>query len=1195
MEELFRGTERFEVLACLGAGGMGIVYEARDRRRGGVVALKTLRRMRPDALLRLKHEFRALRGIRHPNLASLYELCEDAGQWFFTMELVPGTDALRFVRGDAADPWRTASTVAPWRTTVRVATPLPKAAEGLAQAATGVARPAADGVHDRARDVVRQLARALCALHAAGKVHRDVKPTNVLVTAEGRVVVLDFGLVAGRDELAPTPGIVGTVHYMAPEQAAGAPVGCEADWYATGVMLFELCTGVLPFADDPSTVLRDKQQREPPRPSALVPGVPEDLDALCAALCRIDPAARPTGIEVLERLSERRGGVVRVPRRGPRGGAGPGFVGRERELGALADAFFEARAQGRAVACLVIGEAGAGKTALLDRLASALAARLPGVVWLAGGCFERETVPYRALDGVVDGLGRWLALLSEDEIAALLPGDAWLLPQLFAVLGPAVERAAVAERDDEPGAPAERRTRAFAAFRELVARVAQRWPLALGIDDLHRADADGLALLEHVLAPPAPPLLLVGTTAPDRGGRGTRISTRLPGDVRLLFLDPHAGANAARPLDDEALGARVAGLDAGARALLEIVSIADGALALDTAAHVAAVDEAEIRRRASILRKTDLVELVYARGVEALEPRSDRVRSVALAGVAPDVLAGEHRALALAIEATEADALASLAVHWQHAGELGAAERCAIAAAEQAEVAFAFDRAARLYEHALALSERQGVARPDVRVRLGDALANAGRGREAARAYLVAADAPGTDGLELQRQAAEQLLRSGHVDAGVAVARDVVGAVGLDVPRGRLGMLAALARWRLRAARRGLDFVPRAAPAPADLRRVDACWTLAHSLGTVDNAAASLFQTMHLCLALDAGDPYRAARALAIEAPFLGAVDAGTRRHARDIIVRARRIAESSGHPRALGHAVACDGWVALQDGRWARSVALLDEAAAIFRERCDGVAWELTTTELVAGWGLALRGRLDELARRTELALRECAERGDVYTATNLRIGFANLTWLARDDVQGARAAADEALAAWGGGGFHVQHWLHLFARANADLYAESGCGAHERLARAWPGLRGSLLLVHQLVRVTMRELRARAALAASHGVRARRAQRLLGAARADAARLAREGAFWSDALALAVEAGVARRRGDPLAAARYADAARAFDAADMALHAAAMELRRGELAGGAWGERLVRESEARLRAAGARNPARLVAMLAP
>ncbi|HEX9104127.1 MAG TPA: serine/threonine-protein kinase, partial [Polyangia bacterium] len=274
-----RSNGRFDVLRRLGEGGMGVVYEAYDRERRMRVALKTLRTLSAEGILRFKNEFRALQDLSHPNLCTLGELISLGRQWFFTMELVDGVDLLGWVR-----PQRE-GVPAPAVTTSHelVVDPSPSA-DTLRPHASAVqrleraARPPVDVA--RLRAALVDLARGVSALHAVGVVHRDIKPSNILVEQKtGRVVLLDFGLAQSATY---RPGesdirVVGTADYMAPEQASGRKVGPEADWYSVGVVLYEALTGGVPFSGAPLEVLLQKQGRDPMPPRALAPEAPADL------------------------------------------------------------------------------------------------------------------------------------------------------------------------------------------------------------------------------------------------------------------------------------------------------------------------------------------------------------------------------------------------------------------------------------------------------------------------------------------------------------------------------------------------------------------------------------------------------------------------------------------------------------------------------------------------------------------------------------------------------------------------------------------------------------------------------------------------------------------------------------------------------------------------------------------------------
>ncbi|MEZ4298569.1 MAG: protein kinase, partial [Polyangiaceae bacterium] len=171
--EDFVGTERFQVIQRLGKGGMGVVYEALDTERNERVALKTLRRLSANAVLRFKNEFRALQDIHHPNLVRLGELFEDAGQWFFTMELVHGTSFLDYVRPAASEP------EAPVQLSINEDDEPTLQHEGENGTRAGQRARASKGYdEERLRSALGQLAAGLHALHLQHKVHRDIKPSN---------------------------------------------------------------------------------------------------------------------------------------------------------------------------------------------------------------------------------------------------------------------------------------------------------------------------------------------------------------------------------------------------------------------------------------------------------------------------------------------------------------------------------------------------------------------------------------------------------------------------------------------------------------------------------------------------------------------------------------------------------------------------------------------------------------------------------------------------------------------------------------------------------------------------------------------------------------------------------------------------------------------------------------------------------
>ncbi|MBX3472427.1 MAG: serine/threonine protein kinase, partial [Planctomycetes bacterium] len=244
----------YEITGVLGQGGMGVVYRGRHAELGAERAVKVMLRGDAQAQARFEREVAHLARVRHPNVVSIHEAGLDQGRPFFAMELIDG-EPLDVVLRRGRPPLRAALTLA-----------------------AGVCR----GVD---------------ALHALGVVHRDLKPQNVLVTRDGRPVVVDVGLALAPehdDRLTRTGAIVGTVAYMAPEQLAGREVSPRTDVYALGLILFEVAAGQPAVADGTTAaeVIATIMRQDRPLPGDVDPDLPLRLDEVCARATARDPAAR---------------------------------------------------------------------------------------------------------------------------------------------------------------------------------------------------------------------------------------------------------------------------------------------------------------------------------------------------------------------------------------------------------------------------------------------------------------------------------------------------------------------------------------------------------------------------------------------------------------------------------------------------------------------------------------------------------------------------------------------------------------------------------------------------------------------------------------------------------------------------------------------------------------------------------------
>jgi beta-lactam-binding protein with PASTA domain/predicted Ser/Thr protein kinase len=234
---------RYRLVSRLGSGGMADVWCAEDLQLGRRVALKLLhRRFAEDAefVERFRREASSAAGLQHPNVVSVYDRGEFDGTYYIAMEFLDGITLKDLVRRD------------------------------------GPLDPA------RAIDLAIQVLRAARFAHKRGIIHRDLKPHNVIVDAEDRAKVTDFGIArAGASDMTETGSILGTAQYLSPEQAQGHAVSAQSDLYAIGIVLYEMLTATVPFEGDSAVTIALKQVSEPPLPpSRLNPAVTPELEAV---------------------------------------------------------------------------------------------------------------------------------------------------------------------------------------------------------------------------------------------------------------------------------------------------------------------------------------------------------------------------------------------------------------------------------------------------------------------------------------------------------------------------------------------------------------------------------------------------------------------------------------------------------------------------------------------------------------------------------------------------------------------------------------------------------------------------------------------------------------------------------------------------------------------------------------------------
>ncbi|HEV8339208.1 MAG TPA: protein kinase, partial [bacterium] len=454
-------AQRYRVDAVLGEGGMGVVYKAHDTLLDRPVALKAVSAamLGEEGSRRLLREAQSAAGLTHSNIVGIFDVLEDTDQRLIVMEYVAGQ-------------------------TLRERIPM---------------------LWQEAVEIALQICDALGYAHAHGIIHRDVKPENALITPSGGVKVMDFGLARseGRSRMTQSGMLVGTVAYMAPEQALSGTVDARSDLYSLGCVLYEAITGKAPFvADDPIAVISMHVNVPPVSPRFHIPDIPTLLEAVILRLLAKDPTQRyQSAGELAEVLRSTLLPLDAAHEEGTAIAAAPPatslfdlmvrgrLIDREPELGELKSTL-ESMLSARGQVVLIAGEPGIGKTRLAEELL--VYARLRGCLALTGRCYEQEVaIPYLPIAEVLQAAVRSLA---DEQLEETLGPHA---PEVVK-LAPELARRIARLEPSPPLEPNQERLRLYESVRAFLTTLARRQPLVVLLDDLHWADGGTLQLLRHV-------------------------------------------------------------------------------------------------------------------------------------------------------------------------------------------------------------------------------------------------------------------------------------------------------------------------------------------------------------------------------------------------------------------------------------------------------------------------------------------------------------------------------------------------------------------------------------------------------------------------------------------------------------------------------------------------------------------------
>ncbi len=1185
--------ERFVVKEVIGVGGEGVVYKAWDRSLEQHVALKTLHVSDPSHIPTIKREFRFLSDLSHPGLVQLHELVVDQQLSFFTMSLIEGGHFLK------------------------------AATEGSSL-----------------RSLLGQLADVVSFLHSTGRVHRDIKATNILVRPDGRLVLLDFGVGLNLSRpINELKGPTGTPRYIAPELLQDEPASQESDAYSIGVLLYEALTGSHPSPTGRTEV----DSPTPPRPSALNPTVATDLDDLCVALLHPNPKHRATVPSINETLGQYQRFGSQVFLRAPVSHGS--FKGRNRELELLKDTYLQMQEAYAPILVMVEAKSGLGKTAFVEQF---LGQNTDAVI-LRSKCSEHELVAHKAIDGIIDDLIDHLMTLDEETLSEVIPfEEAGILVQLF----PELRR--LKGLEDAPtlsprlGEYRTMRLRAYLALAGVLGRLSDGCNLIIFVDDLQWGDADSGRLLREVFAgPERPHCLLILAYRSEEQAQSDCITELLdgPGGARAELKHSHITLGPLSKGDSRALVETLIGeLDLSGDEVKSLVTEAEGSPLLLTelvshrkdptvaiGARGLGIDGILDHRIAQLspevceaftliccagtplpvglLNATVgctsnevLVALTHGRlghirqGGRALEVFHDSIREAMLRRIG-SAAPRYHATLAQALANRRADA-AEIARHFFAGGDPREGSLWAETAAEQANRSFALARAIELFRLALDVPDISKEREIHLKRRLALAFAAIGRGADAAPLFLeLAQQASGLQATELRTQAACHFLICGDAEQGFSALADVHASVELAWPRTHREALRFFVweRMKLKLALKTSE----TGMIPLDTRQqaqMEACRAAMH-LGFVSILHASGSSARFLRMAHRSGDRDAQVVGYGMEAIYRATSGAPQKAIVSELKERAKSYLSDSPSPYHQAFVYYVEGQCHYLLGEIKQSIIYYEKAEQGFLEEGRNVSWELNSARVMYSQALSMLGRLDVWSRRLNGWHTDAIERGDMCLMSACHIGLGRLEAMRNGKPQTGRIWVDEGtrqfLAPEGG----THYFAAQFALAFIDSYERNHEAVLSRIAKMRAEMSASHMTRVQIPRAHLAIQGAFSLINLAAEIPTMRArQPLLKKARSLAQRLKQEAAPWTDAFALLIRATCDLSIEESQEALN--DLKRAIQllaVLDLRLYWAAASVRLGEFVGGDEGRAYVADGSRHLLQLDIKEVDNTVAALAP